>query len=91
MSVLHLEIGAAEDVKVFEHAVADARVVVTENFADFAVLLTDRENRGELATPIVFVRRDNLPRRGALAVHLARKLDQWAQANPEPFVGLYWP
>jgi hypothetical protein len=41
--------------------------------------------------PIVFVRRDSLPRRGAQATHLARKLHAWADANPYPFVGLYWP
>ena len=91
VSVLRIEMGAADDAKVFEHAVAEGRVIVTENFADFAALLTERQNRGEPSTPIVFVRRDNLSRRGALAGHLARKLDEWAQANPEPFVGLYWP
>jgi len=91
MSVLRLEMAAADDAKVFERAVTDGRVVVTENFADFAGLLADRQNRGEPATPIVFVRRDNFPRRGALAGHLVRKLDEWSQANPEPFVGLYWP
>jgi predicted nuclease of predicted toxin-antitoxin system len=91
VSVLRMEMGAADDAKVFERAVTDGRVIVTENFADFAALLADRQNRGEPATPVVFVRRDNLPRRGALAGHLARKLDEWARANPEPFVGLYWP
>jgi predicted nuclease of predicted toxin-antitoxin system len=91
VSVLRMEMGAADDAKVFERAVTDGRVMVTENFADFAALLADRQNRGEPATPVVFVRRDNLPRRGALAGHLARKLHQWARANPEPYVGLYWP
>ena len=91
VSVLRIEMGAADDARVFERAVTDGRVIVTENFADFAALLADRQNRGERSTPIVFVRRDNFPRRGALAAHLARKLDEWARANPEPFVGLYWP
>ncbi|MBO0693153.1 MAG: DUF5615 family PIN-like protein [Acidimicrobiaceae bacterium] len=91
VSILRMEMGAADDATVFERAVKDGRVLVTENFADFAALLADRQNRGEPSTPIVFVRRDHLPRRGALARHLARKLDEWARANPEPFVGLYWP
>lgn len=90
-SVLRMEMGAADDAKVFERAVTDSRLIVTENFADFAALLADRQNRGERSVPVVFVRRDNFPRRGALAVHLARRLDEWARANPEPFVGLYWP
>ena len=91
VSVLRMEMGAADDAEVFERAVTDDRVTVTENFADFAGLLADRQNRGEPSTPVVFVRRDNFPRRGALAGHLARKLDEWARANPEPFVGLHWP
>ena len=91
VSVLRLEMGAAEDSKVFERAVTEGRVIVTENFADFAGLVADRQNQGKPATPIVFVRRDSFPRRGALAGHLALKLHKWAQANPEPFIGLYWP
>ena len=91
VSVLSTGMGAADDAEVFERSVTDRRVVVTENSADFAALLTDPQNRGEPSTPVVFVRRDDLPSRGALAGHLARKLDDWARANPEPFVGLYWP
>lgn len=90
VSVLRIEMATADDAKVFDHALGDDRVLVTENFADFAALLVDLQNRGERSTPIVFVRRDHLPRRGALAVHLARRLDAWSRANPEPFVGLYW-
>jgi predicted nuclease of predicted toxin-antitoxin system len=91
VSVLRMEIGAADDATVFERAVTDNRVIVTENFADFAALLADRQNRGQPSTPVVFVRREHLPRRGAPAGHLARKLDEWARANPDPFVGVYWP
>lgn len=91
VSVLRIEMSTAEDSVVFTRAVADQRIIVTENFADFAELLAVRQNQNEPTVPVVFVRRDTLPRRGALAVHLARKLDEWAKANPEPFVGLYWP
>lgn len=91
VSVLHREMSTAEDSHVFERAVTEGRIIVTENFADYATLLAGRQNRNEPSVPIVFVRRDSLPRRGALAGHLARKLHEWAKANPEPFVGLYWP
>jgi hypothetical protein len=91
VSVLDIEMGAAPDSDVFERAVLEDRVVVTENFADYATLLEQRQGRGERCVAVVFVRRADLPRRGALAVHLARRLDVWAESNPEPFVGLYWP
>ena len=91
ISALRIEFGAADDIEVFDRAVAEDRVIVTENFAEFAALLAERQNRGASAVPIVFVRRDSLPRRGAQATHLARKLHAWADANPDPFVGLYWP
>ena len=91
VSVLRMEMGAADDAQVFERAVTDDRVIATENIADFAALPADRQNRGEPSTPVVFVRPDDLPRRGALAGHLARKLDDWARANLEPFAGLHWP
>lgn len=91
VSVLRIDMGFAEDSDVFERAVTDGRVMVTENFADFATLLAGRQNRNEPSVPVVFVRRDNFPRRGALAGHLARKLHEWAVANPDPYVGLYWP
>ncbi|MCL2396155.1 MAG: DUF5615 family PIN-like protein [Acidimicrobiaceae bacterium] len=91
MSVLRIDLGSADDSEVFERAVTDGRVIVTENFADFAAMLTGRQNRNEPSVPVVFIRRDHFLRQGALARHLARKLDEWAKANPEPFVGLYWP
>lgn len=53
VAALRIEMGAADDVTVFEHAVTQRRVVVTENFADFAALLTDHQNRGEPSTPVV--------------------------------------
>jgi len=35
-----------------------------------------RQNRDEPSVPVVVIRRDNFPRRGALARHLARKFDE---------------
>ena len=91
VSVLDIGMGAATDAEVFDVAVHEDRVTVTENFADFAILLRDRQTHDEPCVPVVFVRRDSLPRRGALAVHLCKRLDTWATANLEPFIGLHWP
>jgi predicted nuclease of predicted toxin-antitoxin system len=91
ISVLDVGMAGAPDAEVFERAVREARVVVTENFADFARLVAQALACEEPCVAVVLVRRDSLPKRGALAVHLVRQLDAWASANPEPYVGLHWP
>lgn len=91
VSVLDVGMAAADDADVFARAVHEDRMIVTENFADYASLLQARQAGGERCVSVVFVRRVDMPKRGALAVHLARRLDRWAAVNPEPFVGLYWP
>jgi len=65
-------------------------VVVTENVADFARLVQERQRAGLAGASVVFVRRDDLPRRGALAFHLAQGLDSWAAEHPDAPTGLYW-
>jgi hypothetical protein len=70
--------------------VAEGRVVVTENVADFALLLDQRLRNDEPATAIVFVSKADLPRRGALPYHLAERLHTWAEANPDPYLGPHW-
>lgn len=79
------------DQLVFDAAVAQGRIVVTENVADFAALVDQAVRNDEPSVPVVFVRKADLPRRGALAVHLAERLDRWAEANPEPYLGPHWP
>jgi predicted nuclease of predicted toxin-antitoxin system len=91
ISVLDIGMTGAPDNEIFERAVREARVVVTENFADYAGLVEHALNGEELCVPVVFVRRESLSKRGALAVHLARHLHAWAQVNPQPYVGLHWP
>jgi hypothetical protein len=91
ISVLDTGMASAEDADVFVRAVEDDRIIVTENFADYADLLEARQARSERCVPIEFVRRVSLARRGALAVHVAKKLDHWAAASPAPFIGLHWP
>jgi hypothetical protein len=61
---------------------SEGRAVVTENVADFA---------GERDVVLVFVLKKNLPAGGAQAPALAKILDQWSRANPEPYVGAHWP
>lgn len=82
--------GATDD-EVFDLGVAEGRVVVTENVADFAKIV-ERRQRGDLpAVPVVLVRKLELPSRGALGPRLAKHLDRWATSNPDPYVGLHWP
>jgi hypothetical protein len=78
------EIGlqAVEDVLVAATARAENRAVVTENVADFA---------GERDLVLLFVLKRNLPAGGAQPPALAKILDQWAKANPEPYLGPHWP
>ena len=83
-------IAGQSDPVVFETAVRQRRIVVTENIVDYATLLDQRLRNEEPAVPVVFVRKVDLPGRGALPVHLARRLHQWAGANPDPYVGPHW-
>ena len=87
VSVHDVGLGGADDERVFERAVREGRVVVTENFADYALLLEQRLARAEPTVPVVFVHKASLPRRGALAARLAKRLGAWARANPDPYLG----
>jgi predicted nuclease of predicted toxin-antitoxin system len=90
LSVHDVGLSGAEDARVFDYAVREARVIATENFADYAILLEQRMGRGERCVPVVFVRKADLPQRGALAVHLAVRLEAWARKHPEPYLGAHW-
>jgi predicted nuclease of predicted toxin-antitoxin system len=89
-SVAGLGPAGQADPVVFDRAVAEGRVVVTENVADFAALLDQRLRNDQSAVPVVFVRKADLPRRGALPHHLAERLHTWAEANPDPYLGPHW-
>jgi predicted nuclease of predicted toxin-antitoxin system len=89
-SVSGLGLAGQPDPVIYETAVAEGRIVVTENIADFAVLLDHRLRSHEPAVPIIFVRKGDLPRRGALPHHLAQRLDRWAEAKPDPYLGPHW-
>jgi hypothetical protein len=91
VAVFELEMQGAPDDEVFDRAVKENRVVVTENFADFAALVEGRQADDDPCTAVVFVRKSSFPAGGALPAHLAEHLDQWAEANPDPYEGLHWP
>ena len=77
------------DPDVLDAAVREQRVLVTENVADLARLLADRLAAGDACGPVVFVRRATGGRRTSWS-DLARRLDAWAEADPEPYVGPHW-
>ena len=91
VGVAEIGLAGSDDVTVYQTAVDQQRVVVTENFADFATIIKDRRAGDEPATPVVFVRKDRHPRGSALAPALARHLHQWATENPRPYPGVHWP
>ena len=87
------DVGLAEtaDAVIFEAAVAEGRVVVTENFADFAVLLKQASSSERPTAPVVFGRKNDFRRGGGLARHVAEHLHRWSEANPDPYLGPHWP
>ena len=90
LSIVDAKLEGAADENIYELAVAQGRVVVTENFADFVNIGEERRARDEPCVPVVFVRKRDLPRGRALASRLARDLDRWAADNPDPYPGPHW-
>jgi hypothetical protein len=73
---------ATEDAQIAAMARAQQRALVTENVADFAA---------ERDVVLVFILKKNLPAGSAQAPALAKTLDHWARANPDPYIGPHWP
>ena len=82
-------LAGAADPDVLEAVVREHRVLVTENVADFARLLSDRLATDLPCVPVVFVHRAGLGRQAPWP-NLASALDRWAKANPDPYVGPHW-
>ncbi len=91
VSVHEVGLAGAGDDEVFELAVTQGRLIVTENFADFALLLEGRLSSDSPCVPVVFVRKSNFPRGGGIVAHLATHLDRWARDHREPYIGAHWP
>lgn len=73
---------ATEDKEVAAVARTQQRAMVTENVVDYAA---------ERDVVLVFVLKKNLPAGRAQGAALVTVLDEWARANPEPYVGPHWP
>lgn len=72
-------------------AVDQDRAVVTENLIDFRPLLAEALRDGQPAVPLLCVRRRGLPRGGALAVSLARRLDRFLSSRDTLPATELWP
>ena len=68
------------DSVLIDMAIADGRVIVTENMSDFASVTR---------CTVLFVRKDWWPPE-ALSSRVAAALDSWASANPEPGFWARW-
>ena len=80
-----------DDATIYAAAVDQGGTMVTENFADFGVIVTQRLAGEEPCVPLVFVRKNDFPRGSALASHLARHLHRRATDNTDPYPGPHWP
>ena len=91
VSVFGVGLAGASDSEVLSFAVEHDRLVMTENFADFALLLEHRRSADQECVPVVFVRTPTTRAGGGLATRLAALLDRWARTHPEPYPGAHWP
>ena len=91
VSVAAAGLGGAPDDVVYAEALANDRVMVTENASDFAAMVAQRLAQDQPCVPVVLVRKADRPRGGALAHHLANRLHEWANRNPDPYPGPHWP
>jgi predicted nuclease of predicted toxin-antitoxin system len=91
---LHVgEIGmnGTEDADILTRAASDDLVIVTENAVDFVPLLDVRTATGLATPPVVIALKRTLPRTaGAMTHHLAKRLTNWATANPTPYRHVHW-
>lgn len=91
LSVAGSALAGSDDEHLYELAASEDRVLVTENFADYAVLVTRSLERSASRGIVAFVRKSDLPSPSALGPALARRLDAWANTNPSPPPGTHWP
>lgn len=91
VGVVGAGLGETDDAVIYAAAVDQERVMVTENFADFSVVITQRLASDQPCVPLVFVRKKDHPRGGALGAHLGEHLHAWSSRNPEPYPGPHWP
>ncbi len=90
VSGIETDLRSAADEVVYATAVAQDRVLVTEDAGDFGRILRQAFEAGDAVVPVVVVRRTWLGRRGAMPNNLARALHNWSVENPEPFSGAHY-
>ncbi|MCY4176595.1 MAG: DUF5615 family PIN-like protein [Acidimicrobiaceae bacterium] len=91
LSVIEAGLGGSTDSDIYETAVEQQRIIVTENFADFAKIANDRLAAGSPCAVVVFVSKRRHPRGSALPHALALHLHEWSVANPNPYPGVHRP
>jgi hypothetical protein len=84
-----VELLSAPDADVLSRAVADDRVLVTENADDFIALLAEREKAGLPLAAVVIARKPSVRGR-AMHRALAERLVRWARENREPYRHVHW-
>lgn len=91
LHVVGAGLAGAPDADVLARAVADNRVLVTENALDFVPLLDERSAAGLGLTPVVIALKRALPRGGAAMNRaLADRLVRWAKDCAEPYRHVHW-
>jgi len=89
--VCELGLRAAPDPDLLTAATTAARVVVTENAADFLPLLDARIAAAVDVTPVVIALKTSLPRgSGAMSHALAARLNAWSQETADPYRHVHW-
>lgn len=90
VSVVGLGMQSASDSDIYRVAVAQHRVMVTEDRGDFVRIASEVLASGDESVPVVVVNKSRLARGGALAHSLAERLHRWSLENPEPYPGPHW-
>lgn len=88
--VRSIGLGGVVDADVLARAVAERRVVVTENASDFVPLLDHRQAAGLPMTPVLVALTAGRGRGGALHAQLAGDIDRWAVHNDDPYAHAHW-
>jgi len=91
IAVVRVGLASAPDESVYATALEEHRIMVTEDIADYAAILTQRLANDEPCVPVVAIHKPQYLHRGALAHRLADRLHRWAGDNPDPYPGLHWP
>lgn len=89
--LIDVRLDGSDDGTVLSWAVAQDRVLVTENARDFVPLLDRRIAAGKSVCAVVVALKKNLPREAARMTNaLAQGLEAWAKDHREPFPHVHW-